>query len=124
MRHVDRSCFISKVVVCVWLGWKMFSEGKESLAYAFSLFEKFGREPYIGEAVSQLQHAQQAAALAEKEGFGDHVVVGRVNFTPLNYLRLAWALFTTIVSMRRLPSKVPSFTTSATSWEWTAVSVR
>ena len=124
MRHVDRSCFISKVVVCVWVGWKMFSEGKESLAYAFSLFEKFGREPYIGEAVSQLQHAQQAAALAEKEGFGDHVVVGRVNFTPLNYLRLAWALFTTIVSMRRLPSKVPSFTTSATSWEWTAVSVR
>ena len=66
-------------------------EGKESLAYAFSLFEKFGREPYIGEAVSQLQHAQQAAALAEKEGFGDHVVIGRVNFTPVDYLQLAGA---------------------------------
>ena len=57
----------------------MSSEGKESLDFAFSLFEKFGREPYIGEAVSQLQHAQQAAALAEKEGFGDHVIIGRLS---------------------------------------------
>ena len=54
----------------------MSCEGKETLAYAFSLLEKFGNEPYIGEAVCQLQHAQQAAALAEKEGFGDHVVIG------------------------------------------------
>ena len=54
----------------------MSSEEKANLDFAFSLFEKFGREPYIGEAVSQLQHAQQAAALAEGEGFGDHVVVG------------------------------------------------
>ena len=60
----------------------MASEGKENLAYAFSLLDKFGQEPYIGEAVSQLQHAQQAAALAEKEGFGDHVVIGGMNITP------------------------------------------
>ena len=59
----------------------MSSAGKDNLAYAFALLEKFGQEPYIGEAVSQLQHAQQAAALAEKEGFGEHVVIGGVNFT-------------------------------------------
>ena len=60
----------------------MSCEGKETLAYAFSLLEKFGNEPYIGEAVCQLQHAQQAAALAEKEGFGDHVVIGGLSFIP------------------------------------------
>ena len=58
----------------------MSSEEKENLDFTFSLFEKFGQEPYIGEAVSQLQHAQQAAALAEKEGFGDHVIIGRSYF--------------------------------------------
>ena len=58
----------------------MSSEEKENLDFAFSLFEKFGQEPYIGEAVSQLQHAQQAAALAEKEGFGDHVIIGWLDF--------------------------------------------
>ena len=31
----------------------MSSEGKENLDFAFSLFEKFGREPYIGEAIPQ-----------------------------------------------------------------------
>ena len=42
----------------------------------FSLFDKFGGENYIGEEVSQLQHAQQAAACAMKEGFDDFVILG------------------------------------------------
>ena len=52
------------------------SSEKNNLEYVFSLLEKFGREPYIGEAVSQMQHAQQAAGLAEREGFGDQVIIG------------------------------------------------
>ena len=42
----------------------------------FSLFDKFGGENYIGEEVSQLQHAQQAAACALKEGFDEFVILG------------------------------------------------
>merc|ERR1712227_645029 len=42
----------------------------------FGLFEKWGFENYIGEPVSQLQHAQQAAMLAERDGFGEKVVIG------------------------------------------------
>ena len=41
-----------------------------------SLFNELGREPYIGEAVSQLQHAQQAAELAKRDGQPDEVVLG------------------------------------------------
>ena len=52
------------------------SPEKKNLEYVFTLLEKFGREPYIGEAVSQMQHAQQAAGLAEREGFGDQVIIG------------------------------------------------
>ena len=42
----------------------------------FSLFDKFGGENYIGEEVTQLQHAQQAAACALKEGFDEFVILG------------------------------------------------
>ena len=42
----------------------------------FSLFDKFGQENYIGEEVSQLQHAQQAASCALKEGFDEFVIIG------------------------------------------------
>ena len=33
----------------------------------FSLFDKFGSENYIGENVSQLQHAQQVTELAAEQ---------------------------------------------------------
>ena len=33
----------------------------------FSLFEKYGNEDYLGENVTQLEHAIQCAMLAEKE---------------------------------------------------------
>ena len=42
----------------------------------FGLFEKFGHENYIGEKVSQLQHAQQCAQEAKRAGYSDHVVLG------------------------------------------------
>ncbi len=58
-----------------------------SLDYLFSLFDKYGQEPYIGEAVSQLQHAQQAAMLAEKEGFDKHVVIGSCRSAKSSALR-------------------------------------
>ncbi len=41
----------------------------------FILFEKHGNADYIGEAISQLEHACQAAQLAEKEGFSEEVIL-------------------------------------------------
>lgn len=41
----------------------------------FDLYEKFGKEDYIGESVSQLEHMSQAAQLAMKEGYDDEVVL-------------------------------------------------
>jgi 2-amino-1-hydroxyethylphosphonate dioxygenase (glycine-forming) len=41
----------------------------------FALYEKYGDEDYIGEPVSQLEHMSQAAALAEKEGYDDEVIL-------------------------------------------------
>merc|ERR1719334_3008093 len=42
----------------------------------FSLYDKWGGEHYIGENVSQLQHAQQAVVQAEKAGYGEKVIIG------------------------------------------------
>ncbi|KAK7084755.1 hypothetical protein SK128_001904 [Halocaridina rubra] len=42
----------------------------------FSLFSQFGDTNYIGEAVSQEQHALQAARLAEVEGYPVEVILG------------------------------------------------
>jgi len=41
----------------------------------FSLYEKFGKEDYIGEPVSQIEHMCQAAQLAEDEGYDDEVIL-------------------------------------------------
>ena len=41
----------------------------------FSLYEKFGKEDYIGEPVSQIEHMCQAAQLAEEEGYDDEVIL-------------------------------------------------
>ena len=39
----------------------------------FSLYRNFGAANYIGEPVSQLEHATQCAMLAEDEGHSDLV---------------------------------------------------
>jgi len=41
----------------------------------FSLYEKFGKEDYIGEPVSQLEHMSQSAQLAEAEGYDEEVIL-------------------------------------------------
>ncbi|MCF8465213.1 MAG: HDIG domain-containing protein [Flavobacteriales bacterium] len=41
----------------------------------FELFAKHGNADYIGEPISQLEHACQAAQLAEKEGFDNEVIL-------------------------------------------------
>lgn len=41
----------------------------------FDLFKNFGKADYIGEPVSQLQHALQAAMQAEEEGYDDEIVL-------------------------------------------------
>lgn len=40
-----------------------------------SLYEKFGREDYIGEPISQIEHMCQCAQLAEKEGYEEEVIL-------------------------------------------------
>lgn len=41
----------------------------------FSLYEKFGREDYIGEPISQIEHMCQTAMFAESEGFDNEVIL-------------------------------------------------
>lgn len=41
----------------------------------FGLFDKYGRADYIGEKISQIEHAYQAAQAAEKDGWDDEVVL-------------------------------------------------
>jgi 2-amino-1-hydroxyethylphosphonate dioxygenase (glycine-forming) len=41
----------------------------------FSLFEQFGEMDYIGEKVSQSEHALQAAQLAETEGYDSEIIL-------------------------------------------------
>ena len=59
---------------CYWAVDNMDTEGK--IKQLFDLFAKFGHENYIGEEVSQLQHAQQCAQEALKSGQADHAVLG------------------------------------------------
>lgn len=40
----------------------------DNINSVFALYEKYGNKGYIGEEISQLEHATQAAMLAEKEG--------------------------------------------------------
>src|SRR4051812_8322219 len=41
----------------------------------FNLYNIYGKDDYIGEPVSQLEHMSQAAQLAEAEGFDDEVIL-------------------------------------------------
>ena len=72
----------------------------------FSLFDKFGQENYIGEEVTQLQHAQQAAAWALKEGFDEFVVLGAFLhdigcYTELNITHFSIVIFSSLRSPGR-----------------------
>ena len=42
----------------------------------FQLFDDFGQENYIGEEVTQLQHAQQCAQQAKECQQSNHVILG------------------------------------------------
>lgn len=42
----------------------------------FNLIEKYGRADYIGEAISQVEHAAQAAQLAEEQGYDEEIILG------------------------------------------------
>lgn len=53
-------------------------EREQAMAIAdeiFMLYEQYGEADYIGEPVSQVQHASQAAELAEEEGYDDEVIL-------------------------------------------------
>ena len=45
------------------------------LRQVFNLYKNFGSANYIGESVSQLQHAAQTAALAEKDAYPKPVIL-------------------------------------------------
>ena len=47
----------------------------ESVDKVFSLYENHGKADYIGEPVSQLEHALQAAMMAEDEGYDANIVL-------------------------------------------------
>ena len=48
---------------------------EQVVAEVFALYERFGADDYIGEAISQIEHMSQAAELAMAEGFDDEVVL-------------------------------------------------
>src|SRR5436190_16813366 len=48
---------------------------EESVSEIFELYQKYGGDDYIGEPVSQVEHMCQCAQLAEKEGYGDEVIL-------------------------------------------------
>lgn len=41
----------------------------------FALYEKYGQADYIGEAISQIEHASQSAQLALQQGYDDEVIL-------------------------------------------------
>lgn len=48
---------------------------QQTVNEVFALFDKYGKEDYIGEPVSQIEHACQSAQLAEKEGFAEDIIL-------------------------------------------------
>ena len=47
----------------------------QKIAKIFNLYHKHGREDYIGEPVSQIEHMVQAAMLAEKDHQPDEIIL-------------------------------------------------
>ncbi len=56
-----------------------------SVFNAFQLYNKYGNKNYIGEHISQLEHATQIALLAEEEGYDAAVILG-ASFHDLGHL--------------------------------------
>lgn len=48
----------------------------DNINKVFDLYEKYGINGYIGEGLSQLEHASQAGLLAENEGLSDEIILG------------------------------------------------
>ncbi|MCE2996287.1 MAG: phosphonate degradation HD-domain oxygenase [Cyclobacteriaceae bacterium] len=48
---------------------------QDTIHEIFALYEKYGHEDYIGEAISQIEHMSQAAQLAIEGGFDDEVIL-------------------------------------------------
>lgn len=48
----------------------------ENINKVFDLYVNYGSNGYIGEKLSQLEHAAQAGMLAEKEGCSDEIILG------------------------------------------------
>ncbi len=48
---------------------------EQTIEEVFKLYELHGSDDYIGESISQIEHASQGAQLAEKEGFDDEVIL-------------------------------------------------
>jgi phosphonate degradation associated HDIG domain protein len=48
---------------------------KKKVDKVFDLYDRFGTADYIGEPVSQIEHMCQSAQLAEKEGYGEEVIL-------------------------------------------------
>ena len=42
----------------------------------FSHFEKFGDKDYIGEAISQMEHALQCGHQAEQDNYSNDIILG------------------------------------------------
>ena len=47
----------------------------DKLDLIFGLYEKYGKDDYIGEPVSQIEHMCQSAQLAEREGYDEEVIL-------------------------------------------------
>ncbi len=51
------------------------SQAIKNVEEIFELYEKYGREDYIGEPVSLVEHMWQTAELAKKEGCDEEVIL-------------------------------------------------
>lgn len=56
-----------------------------AIRHIFRLYEKHGADDYIGEAISQIEHACQCAQLAEKDGNDEEVILASL-FHDLGHL--------------------------------------
>lgn len=48
---------------------------EQTIEEVFKLYELHGNDDYIGESISQIEHASQGAQLAEEEGYDDEVIL-------------------------------------------------
>lgn len=48
---------------------------EQTIEEVFRLYELHGSDDYIGESISQMEHASQSAQLAEKEGYDEDVIL-------------------------------------------------